>query len=162
MTGAVLPMRLRGRSDNKAGGGALVALRHQGLFLPDKLLLPGREKTQYLPAAVAIGRNRKEMNRMTESEMNLIHDLFSEYGETLVTFDERTSDKTIIFVTQDEPTMLRYILASPIPTQAQKERAKSELESLMEDDASVSTLQQMPFEEDDRVMYCAPNFGIGD
>lgn len=96
---------------------------------------------------------------MTEKEMYLIRDLFFECGGTLTMFDERTNDKKLIFVTADEPTMLRYILSSPLPTHAQKEHAKSELESLMEDDDSVTAVQQTSFEQDRLVLYCVPNFG---
>lgn len=104
----------------------------------------------------------KGTNCMTESEMHLIRDLFFECGETLTMFDERTDNKRLLFVTADEPTMLRYILSSPLPTQAQKDHAKSELGSLMIDDDSVSAVQQVPFELDDQVLYCAPDWQVVD
>jgi hypothetical protein len=96
---------------------------------------------------------------MTEAEIYLIRDLFFECGGTLTMFDERTNDKKLIFVTACEPTMLRYILSSPLPTQAQKEHAKSELDDLIECNDFMSVTQQIPFEEDRLVLYCVPNFG---
>jgi hypothetical protein len=79
--------------------------------------------------------------------------------DTLVLFDQRTNDKKILIVTQDEPTLVRYVIASPLMTDEQKEFAQSELDYLTENDPSVSAVQHPPFEEDDRVLYCAPNFG---
>jgi hypothetical protein len=96
---------------------------------------------------------------MTEAEMYLIQGLFFRCNDTLVLFDQRTSDKKILIVTQDEPTLVHYVIASPLMTDEQKEFAKSELEYLVENDPSVSAVQQTQFEEDDRVLYCAPNFG---
>jgi hypothetical protein len=58
--------------------------------------------------------------------------------------------------------MLRYILSSPLTTDAQKEHAKSDLGSLMIDDDSVSAVQQVPFELDDQVLYCAPDGQVVD
>src|ERR1017187_9535066 len=100
-----------------------------------------------------------ERNFMTEAEMYLIKGILFKCNDTLVLFDQRTNDKKILMVTQDEPTLVRYVIASPLMTDEQKEFAQSELDYLTENDPSVSAVQQTLFEDDDRVLYCAPNFG---
>jgi hypothetical protein len=109
------------------------------------------------PTAVTLAATSRSF--MTEKDMHLVHDLFCELNQTLVMFDQRTDDKKIIFVTQDEPTMLRHIISSPLTTDAQKEHAKSELDDLIECNDFMSTTQQIPFEEGRLVLYCVPNFG---
>ena len=100
---------------------------------------------------------------MSEAEMFLIRNLLLfDCDGKLTMFDERTADKKLIFVTADEPTLLRYVIASPLTSNARKAQAKSELESLMEDNDSITAEQQVPFELDDQVLYCAPDWQVVD
>jgi hypothetical protein len=91
---------------------------------------------------------------MTEAEMQGIRSLLWECGEIMVCFDERTEDKKMLFATKDEPTMLRYILSSPVFTAEEKERAKDTLDWLTKEaaDSGQSLLQN----DDEHVLYRAP------
>jgi hypothetical protein len=99
---------------------------------------------------------------MTKNEMDLITCLLLKCNDSLVLFDTSTDDKKILIVAKDELTLVRYVIASPLMTEEQREFAQSELDYLVENDPSVSPVQETPFEEDDRVLYCAPNFGQTD
>jgi hypothetical protein len=94
---------------------------------------------------------------MTEAEMYLIGDLLYSCGRQLVAFVERTSDKRLLIVTLDAPTIARYVVASPFTADIQKTLAEDSLKEFMAADNTVSATQQILFEEDDRVLYCAPN-----
>ena len=94
---------------------------------------------------------------MNEAEMYLVGGLLYRSGKYHVVFDERTDDKHPLLVSTDVPTIVRYILASPVPTPVQKMLAEASLKEFMATDNTVSDVQQTPFEDDDRVMYCAPD-----
>jgi len=94
---------------------------------------------------------------MTETEMYLVGDLLYYSGKNHVVFDERTDDKHLLLVSADVSTILRFILSSPLTTTLQKVLASNSLREFMAADNTVSDVQQTPFEDDDRVMYCAPN-----
>jgi hypothetical protein len=99
---------------------------------------------------------------MTETEMRIVREVLWECGGVLVCFDQRTADKKILFVTADEPTMLRYIIDSPVFSKEQKVRAQSTLDWLMEEKAegllrlAPFQVAQHLFEADGNVLHCAP------
>lgn len=67
---------------------------------------------------------------MTDIEMDIIRNAFFELGETLVLWDDRTDDKKLLLITQDEPTHLRYIINSPIFTDWEKQKAEYVLDQI--------------------------------
>ena len=87
-------------------------------------------------------------------------------GEVLACFYKRTDNKRLLLVTADEPTMLRYIINSPVFTEAQKRSAQSVLQQFMNEEAE-GVLRPAPFQEaqhlfeaEGAVLYCAPNDSV--
>ena len=67
---------------------------------------------------------------------------------------QRGLDIGVLFVSSDVPTVVRYIIASPMTSAIQKTFAENALRKFIRADSSVSALQETPFEEGDRVLYC--------
>ena len=95
--------------------------------------------------------NQTVRKYLTETEMYIIREVLWQCGEVLVCFDERTDDKEILFVTADEPMMLRYIIDSPAFTDQQKEHARSVLGELLVNEEPVVGDDDYH----DRVLYSA-------
>jgi hypothetical protein len=86
--------------------------------------------------------------------MYLIGDLLYHSGKYHVVFDERTDDKRLLFVSSDAHAIVRYTIASPMTSDIQKTFAENSLREFIKADNSVSAVQETPFEDDDRVLYC--------
>jgi hypothetical protein len=69
---------------------------------------------------------------MTESRMrDLIERFCDDESEYIYSFwDERTADKKLLCASHDEATVCRFVIASPLPTDEQKQGAQSLLDEL--------------------------------